>query len=82
LALNIKSISLVLLLSYRILSIPYHLYFSGVVTPPVKTHQPDVALVDIGLPDIDGIEVTQKLKEYQAPGGVVTPPGFRNYSPN
>ena len=32
----------------------------------VKTHQPDVALVDIGLPDIDGIEVTQKLKEYQA----------------
>ena len=31
----------------------------------VKTHQPDVALIDIGLPDIDGIEVTQKLKEYQ-----------------
>lgn len=31
----------------------------------VKTHQPDVALVDIGLPDIDGIEVTQKLKQYQ-----------------
>ena len=27
----------------------------------IKTHQPDVALVDIGLPDIDGIEVTQKL---------------------
>lgn len=32
----------------------------------VRTHQPDVALVDIGLPDIDGIEVTQKLKQYQA----------------
>ncbi|WP_019503748.1 response regulator transcription factor [Pleurocapsa sp. PCC 7319] len=32
----------------------------------VKTHQPDVALVDIGLPDIDGIEVTQQLKQYQA----------------
>ncbi|GAB4533064.1 MAG: response regulator transcription factor [Pleurocapsa sp.] len=31
----------------------------------IKTHQPDIALVDIGLPDIDGIEVTQKLKEYQ-----------------
>lgn len=31
----------------------------------IKTHQPDVALVDIGLPDIDGIEVTQKLKQYQ-----------------
>lgn len=32
----------------------------------IKTHQPDVALVDIGLPDIDGIEVTQQLKQYQA----------------
>ena len=32
----------------------------------IKTHQPDVALVDIGLPDIDGIEVTQKLKTYQS----------------
>ncbi len=32
----------------------------------IKTHQPDVALVDIGLPDIDGIEVTQRLKQYQA----------------
>lgn len=32
----------------------------------VKTHQPDIALVDIGLPDIDGIEVTQILKDYQA----------------
>ena len=31
----------------------------------IKERQPDVALVDIGLPDIDGIEVTQKLKEYQ-----------------
>ncbi|MEL6438203.1 MAG: response regulator transcription factor [Cyanobacteria bacterium J06621_8] len=31
----------------------------------IKVHQPDVALVDIGLPDIDGIEVTQKLKQYQ-----------------
>ena len=31
----------------------------------IKSHQPDVALVDIGLPDIDGIEVTQKLKQYQ-----------------
>ena len=32
----------------------------------IKTHQPDVALVDIGLPDIDGIEVTKKLREYQS----------------
>ena len=32
----------------------------------IKTYQPDVALVDIGLPDIDGIEVTQKVKQYQS----------------
>ncbi|MDJ0682082.1 MAG: response regulator transcription factor [Xenococcaceae cyanobacterium MO_167.B52] len=32
----------------------------------IKIHQPDVALVDIGLPDIDGIEVTQKVKQYQS----------------
>ncbi|BAU64682.1 two component transcriptional regulator, LuxR family [Stanieria sp. NIES-3757] len=32
----------------------------------IKTYQPDVALVDIGLPDIDGIEITQQLKQYQA----------------
>ena len=32
----------------------------------IKTSQPDVALVDIGLPDIDGIEVTQKIRQYQA----------------
>jgi two-component system, NarL family, response regulator LiaR len=32
----------------------------------IKTYQPDVALVDIGLPDIDGIEVTQRVKSYQA----------------
>lgn len=32
----------------------------------IKTHQPDVALVDIGLPDIDGIEVAQKLKQYES----------------
>ena len=31
----------------------------------IKAHQPDVALVDIGLPDIDGIEVTQQLRQYQ-----------------
>lgn len=32
----------------------------------IKTHQPDVALVDIGLPDIDGIEVTHQLKQHQS----------------
>lgn len=32
----------------------------------IKSYQPDVALVDIGLPDIDGIEVTQKLRQHQA----------------
>lgn len=38
----------------------------------IKTHQPDVALVDIGLPDIDGIEVVQQLKQYQADNGEFT----------
>ena len=28
-------------------------------------HQPDVAIVDIGLPDLDGIEVTRRFKEFQ-----------------
>ena len=32
----------------------------------IKTHKPDVALVDIGLPDIDGVEVTQQIKQHQA----------------
>jgi two-component system, NarL family, response regulator LiaR len=32
----------------------------------ILTHQPDVALVDIGLPDIDGIEVAHKLKQYES----------------
>lgn len=28
-----------------------------------KEHQPDIILMDINLPDIDGIEVTKRLKE-------------------
>ncbi len=32
----------------------------------IQTTQPDVAIVDIGLPDIDGIELTQKLRQFQA----------------
>ncbi len=28
----------------------------------VAQHQPDIALVDIGLPDIDGVEVTKQIK--------------------
>jgi two-component system, NarL family, response regulator LiaR len=31
----------------------------------IEIHQPDVALVDIGLPDQDGIELTQELKKSQ-----------------
>ncbi|MDY6781475.1 MAG: response regulator transcription factor [Cyanobacteriota bacterium] len=32
----------------------------------LETVQPDVAIVDISLPDMDGIELTQKLKKSQA----------------
>jgi DNA-binding NarL/FixJ family response regulator len=34
----------------------------------VKTAQPDVAIVDIGLPDFTGIELTQQFKQAQASG--------------
>ena len=32
----------------------------------VEEHQPDVAIVDVGLPDMDGIEVTRHIKESAA----------------
>jgi DNA-binding NarL/FixJ family response regulator len=32
----------------------------------VKTMQPDIAIIDIGLPDMDGIEVTRQLRDSQA----------------
>lgn len=32
----------------------------------LKTRQPDVAIVDIGLPGIDGIDVTRQFREFQA----------------
>lgn len=34
------------------------------------TAQPDVAIVDVGLPDQDGIELTRQLKSAQASGSV------------
>lgn len=39
----------------------------------LKTHRPDVAIVDIGLPDIDGIEVVRRFHAFQtAHGGADT----------
>jgi two-component system, NarL family, response regulator LiaR len=32
----------------------------------LKDKKPDVAIVDIGLPDMDGIELTQQLRKFQA----------------
>lgn len=32
----------------------------------LKTLKPDVATIDIGLPEIDGIELTRRFREYQA----------------
>ena len=35
----------------------------------LETTKPDVAVVDIGLPDMDGIELTRKFRRYQAETG-------------
>lgn len=41
-----------------------------------RTRNPDVVLLDLGLPDIDGIEVTKQLREFtQAPIIIVTARG-------
>lgn len=32
----------------------------------IEQTQPDVAIVDVGLPDIDGVEVTRRIRELQA----------------
>lgn len=39
----------------------------------LKTAQPDVAIVDIGLPDASGVELTQQLRAYQAEAEVSNP---------
>jgi DNA-binding NarL/FixJ family response regulator len=36
----------------------------------LQMHQPDVALVDIGLPDMDGIELVRRFREAQKEEGV------------
>lgn len=38
----------------------------------LEREQPDVALVDIGLPDIDGIELVKRFREFQANQGEIT----------
>jgi two-component system, NarL family, response regulator LiaR len=38
----------------------------------ITTARPDVAIVDIGLPDMDGIELTKRFKQAQAEGGYET----------
>ncbi|MEH1839812.1 MAG: response regulator transcription factor [Nostoc sp.] len=38
----------------------------------LETAKPDVAVVDIGLPDMDGIELTRKFKRHQAEAGQTT----------
>lgn len=40
----------------------------------IRKVQPDIAIVDIGLPDIDGIEVTSQLKQASADNARVTAP--------
>jgi DNA-binding NarL/FixJ family response regulator len=35
----------------------------------LKTTKPDVAIVDIGMPEIDGIELSQKFRQFQAEAG-------------
>ena len=35
----------------------------------LETTKPDVAVIDIGLPDMDGIELTRKFRRYQAETG-------------
>ncbi|AFY99290.1 response regulator [Calothrix sp. PCC 6303] len=35
----------------------------------LETTKPDVALVDVGLPDMDGIELTRRFKQFQAEQG-------------
>src|SRR5262249_2133613 len=32
----------------------------------IATHQPDAVLLDLGLPDMDGIEVIQKVREWSS----------------
>lgn len=46
----------------------------------IKDKQPDIVLMDIKMPEMDGIEVLKKVKEYQLKSKIVVLSGFNDYS--
>jgi two-component system KDP operon response regulator KdpE len=38
----------------------------GEAVPLATSHNPDVVLLDLGLPDLDGLEVTRRLREFSS----------------
>ncbi|MEN9562716.1 MAG: hypothetical protein RIR73_960, partial [Chloroflexota bacterium] len=42
----------------------YESAFGEEALQAVLSHRPDIIILDLGLPDIDGIEVTRRLREW------------------